>query len=378
MEVVIARDDGQLTALKDDWLALQRAGQVPSPFQEWRWVEAWQRHFGRQGAQPLVLLVRDGSGPLALLPLQQGRAMGAENITWLSSPALQYGGMLMRPMSTEHRMAVLEALWRKLAQMGADVLDLPLLPDDDPISAFLRPRCQRGAANRAYRVDLSRYASWRDYELSLTPSARRARKKRLNKLGRAGALSFAVRPAGPDNVPALKRALAWKRGWLKAQGLEGALPLRHEFFDLLEDLFGAADNDAAGKWVVAELALDGSPISVEAGMILNGTYHSWFAAYDPDYSVHSPGKAGLWLMLQWCKEHDVHIYDMLANPAPYKEEWANSVRPLAHFVAPLSTSGHAHALWLTQGKPLARRLHGALPPMLRALVRGRMARLFGK
>ena len=379
MEIIAATTDAELNRLATDWQTLEQASPAPSPFQGWRWVRLWRRHFGADAA-PLALLARDADEtPLALLPLQRDRIMGFSRLTWLSLPGAQYGGLLMRPMEDHRQREVFEALWRHIRAQGADFIELPLLPRDDPFAVFLQSHCRQGPENAAFRIDFSAYESWRDFELSLKSSARRSRKKRLNKLQRAGEMRFQVRPAGPEHAVALKRAMEWKRGWLRAQGLQGALPFHPAFAALVEDGFACAGEETTGrgKWLVATLSLNDKPISVDAGMALDGVYYSWFSAYDADYAEHSPGKIGLWLMMQWCVENGLSVYDMLANPAPYKEDWANARTPLAHFVAPLSMAGRAYALWVTQGEAMARELYGSLPPGLKALVRKPLMRLRG-
>ncbi len=378
MDIIAARTDEELNRLATDWQALERASPAPSPFQSWRWVRLWRRHFGAD-ATPLALLAREADGtPLAVLPLQRDRIMGFARLTWLSLPGAQYGGLLLRPVEERQRREVFEALWQALRREQADFIELPLLPRNDPFAAFLQAHCRQGPENAAFRIDFSAFESWRDFELSLKSSARRSRKKRLNKLQRAGDLRFQVRAAGPENAAALERAMEWKRGWLTAQGLQGALPFRPAFAALMEEGFANAEDDASqGEWLVATLSLDGKPISVDVGMALDGVYYSWFSAYDAALSEHSPGKIGLWLMMQWCMENGITVYDMLANPAPYKEDWANAHTPLEHFVAPLSMAGRAYVLWLTQGEALARELYGNLPPGLKALVRKPLLRLRG-
>ncbi|GEM_PF-4914038 len=354
------------------WLALEHAGGCPSPFQSWRWVQGWRQHF--RAAEPLILLAEfsgDGKAdgtPLALLPLQREKVAGLSCLTWLTARGLQYGGMLLHPaLSEPERKNVLDAVWTVLLQERVDFIDLPLLPEDDVLTTLLNEECVRGPENAAFHIDFSQYEDWRAFELALKPSARRARKKRLNKLKRTGELTFTVHPAGPDLAPVLKQALQWKRGWLDAQGLHGALPYQPAFEQLLQALFATPDKHDA--WRVAVLALDGNPIAIDAGKVCGKRFHAWFAAYDADFSEHSPGKIALWLMMQWCMENGIRAYDMLANPAPYKEEWANGRRPLVHFMKPLTTAGRAYVAWMRHGEPMARQMYHALPPGLKAMVR---------
>ena len=353
----------------DAWQALEESGACPTPFQAWRWVSAWQKNFSH--GEPVLLLARDDDGmPLALLPLQLERHMGFARLTWLSVPGLQYGGLLLHPCAQTGREEIFLALWEELLRQRADYIDLPLLPANDAFAAFLARHCHAGADNASFRIDFSGHEDWRAYELSLKSSARRARKKRLNKLKRAGELTFTVHAPGPDMAPVLARALEWKRGWLKAQGLEGALPFTDAFARLLDDLFARrGEKSASTRWLVAVLALDGEPIAVDAGKVCGDAFYSWFSAYDADHAEHSPGKIALWLMMQWCMEQGLKAYDMLANPTSYKEEWANQRVELAHFLKPLSVAGRAWVLWATHGAPLAREMYHSLPPGMKAAVR---------
>ena len=373
LHISLADDMSGMEQFAAAWQTLEKMGGCPSPFQSWRWVQAWRKHF-RQ-AEPLLLLAHDEQGaPLALLPLQRERHMGFLRITWMSIRGLQYGGMLLRPgLTKEQRETIYSHLWVALMAQKADYLDLPLLPADDPVVPFLAARCRQGLPNASFRIDFSSHEDWRSYELALKPSARRSRKKRLNKLKRAGELTFTVHPAGRSMKLVLRQALEWKRQWLDMQGLEGALPYEPAFGKLLEALFAKPDEMQA--WRVAVLALDGKPIAVDVGKVCNNAFHAWFSAYDAAYSEHSPGKIALWLMMQWCMENGIRAYDMLANPAPYKEDWANERRELLHFLHPMTAAGTAACLWMQYGEPRAREVYRALPPGLKAAVRKPLAYL---
>ena len=364
------------------WLDLERRATDISPFQTWGWTHAWIRHFGQENEQchPFVIVARDRDGsPLALLPLQLDRHVGMRRITWLTMPALQYGGLLATPMTRERLAAVLDGFLEILHLQSADFVSLPLLPP-----ALLE---KFGAAcstfqvvdhTATFRVNLSAFENWRAFELQLKPSARRARKKRLNRLKREGNVSLVVHPAGSVPEELLVRALAWKSAWLEERGLADSLPNHPAFRGFLHALLAhPGQEDERGRWLAAALLLDERPLALDVGMALDGVFHAWFSAYDPAYSRFSPGKVALWLMLQWCMENGLQVYDMLANPAPYKIDWANEKQPLGVMVKSLSAGGLAYVVWKTRAEILARQAYGILPAALKTAMRRPLARLRG-
>jgi len=228
----------------------------------------------------------------------------------------------------------LEAAWEAIRRAPVDYVDLRLLPEHSPVARFLSGRCHSGCANRSFLVDLSGHADWRSYELSLSRSARRSRKKRLNRMARAGELRFTVHDDEEVFTRLATVAVAWALGRTEAGGRVG------------------------GHWVAAELSR----------AIRGGRFHSFLSAYDADHADLSPGKVALWLMLRWCKENGIDVYDMLANAAPYKEDWATHDVPLHHFIHPRTAGGLAYALWASRLRTFALGCYRVMPDRLRRLA----------
>ena len=362
-----------LLALREEWEALARATPSASPFQDFGWAAAWVRAFVEEtdtpAPQPYVIRVHAGGRPLLLWPLQIDRHAGMRRLTWLSMPALQHGGVLTADMPEDLLWAALEAAWDVIRRTPVDYADLRLLPEASPLVRFLSERCHSGCDNHSFLVDLSGHADWRSYELSLSRSARRSRKKRLNRMARAGKLRFAVHDDGEAFTRLATVAVAWKREWLHAHGISGALPERRAFRRLLHTLGRTETDERRGsRWTVAELSLDGQPVAVDIGAIRGGRFHSFLSAYDAGHADLSPGKVALWLMLRWCKENGIDIYDMLANAAPYKEDWATRKVPLRHFIRPRTAKGLAYVLWTSRLRTSAMEYYRALPGWLRGLA----------
>ncbi len=374
LRVDIASSAGEIRAMRPAWEALARVSRDATPFQDYEWADAWIRAREAEGepVSPLVVLVSSEDRPLLLWPMQIDRHAGMRRLTWLTAPALQYGGVLLADMPDAARRRVFDAGWRAIRNTPVDYVDLRLVPEDSPLADFLRGRCRTGCGNHAYLVDLSGSADWRAYELSLPRSARRSRKKRLNRMRRAGEMRFVVHRDSEAFSRLATVAVAWKREWLHAHGISGALPERREFIRLLHALgngHGREEGHAA-RWVAAELSLDGRPVAIDIGAVRGRRFHSFLSAYDADRAELSPGKVALWLMLRWCKENGIDIYDMLANAAPYKEDWATRRIPLRQFIRPRTAGGLAYVLWASHLRGFATKCYRLLPDGLRNLASG--------
>ena len=375
--------------LKADWTALIAAGARPGPFQDWSWIRAWLDHAvdeegtsadrrkTKRSLHPWFVIVRERktASPLMIWPMQLDRHIGLKRLTWFSVPALQEGNVIAAPMPEEKRQAALEAALTAIKQAPVDFLDFRLMAQDSPVASWLASRCRKGMDNAAYLVDFSEFSDWRAFELSLKSSARRSRKKRLNRMRKAGEVRFIVHEDPREIARLLDVALSWKRQWLKERGVEDALPERPWFAAFLKAL--PETNTGHARWVIAELSFNGRPAALDFGAIANGVFHAYLSAYDEGLRTHSPGKIALWLMLQWCMEQGLSAYDMLANPAPYKEDWANRTRPLDQYILPLSMGGRAYALWASRLRDVAAQCYHTLPENVRAPLTSYLRRLRG-
>jgi len=54
--------------IKDEWLALEKNGQIPTIFQTYDWVESWWKHLGFRGVK-IVLAAYDGNELIGIAPL---------------------------------------------------------------------------------------------------------------------------------------------------------------------------------------------------------------------------------------------------------------------------------------------------------------------
>lgn len=76
--------------------------------------------------------------------------------------------------------------------------------------------------------------------------------------------------------------------------------------------------------VLSVLELGGKPAAAEIGLLCQGTYHSWIAAYNPALSRCSPGIMLMEGILRRAGELGITTMDMGAGHAHYKKYYANA------------------------------------------------------
>jgi CelD/BcsL family acetyltransferase involved in cellulose biosynthesis len=91
------------------WRSLEAEGGAATPFQ----TLALARHVAeahvRRGEIPRVVVVRDGAGPVVILPTVITRWLGMPTVRFLGDPLIQYGDAIARP---DVRRDHLETAWR--------------------------------------------------------------------------------------------------------------------------------------------------------------------------------------------------------------------------------------------------------------------------
>ena len=72
------------------------------------------------------------------------------------------------------------------------------------------------------------------------------------------------------------------------------------------------------------------------------------------------------MTINWLISHDVNIFDLMGNPAPYKENWTNQPLQLSGHIINLSTRGKIYStLWSKTLRPVLKTVYFQLPQTLR-------------
>ncbi len=372
ISIRIGRRLSDIEALRDQWedLARRDTGAM-TYFQTVAWCEAWARQFCARRGGPRLLIVSAwrGDALAAVLPLMQtGHGLGIRHLRPLGEPHTQYAGLLRDPALFDAEMA--RAIGEAVLRHGScDVAVFPGVPQDSPLNAVLDGTpVLAGYDNRAAVLDLMPYSDADDYFAGLSKLQKRNRNRRRNHLGRLGALDFAVLwPGDPEFAALLRMAIEMKRTWLRHQrrislGLSAA---GHDAF--LASLEG--DSGRREGACLSVLRVGGRPVAIELGFIDSGHYYAYLGGFDWALRDLSPGKVQMEMTVGWLIENGVGAYDLLGNGDAYKSSWSNRDVPLRAYARAHTPLGHLYsALWLPTIRPAIKRMHRAIPDMMRRLV----------
>lgn len=374
LQVTVASRLDDIKALEPDWRALERAvASDMTLFQgfdwNWRWCKNClsQDHQIVEGKKPHIIVVRHENQAVAIWPLQIQHDAKITIMDWLSTPALQYGDALLHPDFDAGDLCL--AAWQAITRIkGVDLVRLGTVAETSPIHGFLDARCSKVSDTRAFNLNLRGFGDAHAYHASLKKSTRRARRKRLHKLERAGTIAFGVHD-GPTEVGELaERAIAWKRTWLKERNWPTGLMDNDCFKNFMGDL-GRSSGNRRCRWVAGALRLDGEPIAIEVGAVYGKHYYSYLGAFDGRYRQFSPGKIELEAMIHWAVDSDIDAFDFLAVPSQYKNDWTDNSIAVSNFTHVASFRGQLlHSVWIKRLRPAVKYSLQRLPVAHRKMI----------
>ncbi|MEE2526543.1 GNAT family N-acetyltransferase [Hyphobacterium sp. HN65] len=115
--------------------------------------------------------------------------------------------------------------------------------------------------------------------------------------------------------------MGWKTAQFAATGRHNILGTGW-IAGLLDDVRRTHGDSWGGQLVT--LRAGGKPVAAELGPFWNGIFHPWIAAYDVDYAAYSPGHLLVRRLLKAMSAETIRRYDLGADDAPYKQEFANT------------------------------------------------------
>lgn len=299
-----------------------------------------------------ICLGEDAAGPALFFPFQRG-SWGT--VRPLAGRLSDFQGVLARPA----------AAWRMeevLAGCGAASLEFDhWLAADGPLAPYVTS------------VDASRYldlaAGYPAYEaerLTVTASDFRDVLRRQRKLAKDfREVVFTWNSADPA---VWSQLLAWKSEQYLRTGLTDVLA-----FAWVRRLLEAVRDrrTPALSGVLSSLHLDGRLAAVHFGMRSGGVLHSWFPAYDRDFSKFAPGILLLMRIAQQAPAEGITRIDLGKGDEPYKVKLAGGADPVATGVIdlrPLATT--VRSAWRktrdwVRGSPLHKQLDAPITWMRR-------------
>jgi len=323
MHVEVINNAGDFLALERPWndcLATMRGG---NPFLCHQWLRTWWASFG-QGAELMVLLVRDGEDIRAAAPLFRVRrpyyGLPLEQILFLGTHTFDRLRFLVRGPDDES----MRALWRFLqsAASGRTLVRLEGLPVDDPTIAASEELPGLWAQERSSclpYIPIDR--SWDDYRKGLTHKFRSEMRTRGKVFASWGEWRLdTCRGAGVRPHLAELAALESASAKLKKGAAFLADARNFEFMSALLTFTEPVEP------VLLRLLVGDQLIAYVLGFIHADIYCAYNTAYHPGYEKGSPGKWILDQAVSFAFAEGLTEFDFLRGQFSYKERWRPQAR----------------------------------------------------
>ncbi len=352
-----------LNQLEEGWLALETKtrGQL-GIFQSFNWCKNWLEQWVNNGEYVPIIITAFQDGELVCVwPMQKSTTSNVAVLSWLGTPLIQYGSPLV-DVACDVK-SVTSSVWRTICGLkNIDIVRLHNVPEISPVHPFLKTKCRSAGSTCSSILDIGEFADWDEYCASMKTSTRRPRRKRFNKLSRAGVMKFEVHKSGRHFADLAKVAIGWKQQWLKQHNWPTTTMADPRLTGFVTSLGARVDRceknsprNQTNHWVIGELSIDSKPIALEIGVVEAGHYYSFLGAYDLDWASYSPGKVQIESMISWALEYGIQSYDFLCVAAQYKSDWTNKTVIVDHFAYPLSVRGRLyHSIWLKRLRPAAK------------------------
>jgi CelD/BcsL family acetyltransferase involved in cellulose biosynthesis len=333
-------------------------------FQTYDWCQHWWNTVGQQNedAALKIMLLWHGDRLAAVWPLMTDILhLGTTTLLPLTSPHAEYSNLIFDPMLVDQQ-TLSQFVDYALANVEVDLVSLPKIPAQSALHLALDNKGTLAPVDEIASIfDLSQFEDFAQYQASISKSTRRNRNKRKNKLARMGDLSYQTFFAdAPQFADLVAKALQMKRDWLVRTGRNDAKLTIAGLSDCIGALCG--DTNSKSGAVAGALMLDEHPVAVEIGFLQRGHYYSYIGAFDWDMREHSVGKIQIEEALKWAIENGADKYDLLAEPAGYKDAWSNNQMALQTRVFPRSMRGYfIGVLWQLHLRPFVKTIFNKLP-----------------
>jgi CelD/BcsL family acetyltransferase involved in cellulose biosynthesis len=355
-----------IEAHEGEWRVLeQRCSDPMSYFQTFDWCRAWVAEFCDSSTQPYVISLWRQDSLLAIVPLVQTRKAGIVRLVTLGEAHAQYCGALAYGTAAIDP-EVIEALRLAVRASQSDVWVQRCVIEGSPLDRMIAGIARvREEPNHASVLDLSPYNSTDDYFGQLGKLQKRNRNRRRNHLARLGALSFEVvfpDSAGFDGL--VDQAVSWKREWLAHTGKRSLGFSADGYAQFLKNLAGSGEGRSGA--CVSVLRAGERIVALELGFLHHRHYYAYIGSFDWSLRALSPGKVQMEMTVGWLIEEGVRAYDLLVNPADYKNSWTNQSLAVATRAKPLTWKGRVYTgYWLPTLRPQVKRVYEHLPHLLR-------------
>lgn len=311
--------------LISDWRALVASGHHAQPFYQPEWFLAFARSFG-SGFDTYTVTVSEGSRLVAILPLmRKGSFFGGIPARALASLSGIHSCRFDFITADEERQEVVAVAWRTIAgDPDWDVVEVLDVPDHGSFERLVSGARKEGFLVGSWSTRKSPVlripAGGGDPYQNCPPSFRTFRKrlsKKLDKLSLKGEVSFRVETATYEDSLA-RFLLLESSGWKGKNRSDIASNAQSTGFysSVVESLH------QRGQLRLYSLCLDGKPIAMHLGLMMEGVYYSPKVAYDEEFSYFAPGHLLVQHIIRDLAVNGGHTFEFLGPRAVWKQVWA--------------------------------------------------------
>lgn len=352
-----------IEAHADEWRALAADPLHREPFYQPEWIALHLRMLEPNARVRLAVAWR-GERLIGALALVAERGRFARVPLRVLRPATDQVSpdrvdLLARPEDAADAAA---AIWSAArVSPGWDLIDLAAVPEDGAANRLLDLAARAGyAVERAPMrctpvLDLPGPGGTYDDAVAGTDAKfRSGLRRRWRKLDALGELRFVeYREAEPAALAAFfaLEAAGWK-------GREGSAiasnPAERAYYAALAETAACH-----GYFVLHALELDGRPIAMAYGFLMDGVVYGQKIAYDEAMSAHAPGHAIVQELIRRSVAEGRRRLDFLGQTSPWKREWTDATRRFDRLLL-FNRTPAARAALLAHRRllPLAKRLRG--------------------
>ena len=346
--------------LLTSWADAVASGESAEPFFQPYWFSSFARTFASDRCVHIIFAQR-GERVLGVLPLMRQRTFfGSVPARTLHSLSNVHSCRFDLSVSSADRESAAHAMWDTLrADDTWDVIEVEHVPAGGGFESVMKLAAYDGFLIGKWPTLLSPYMSIPQGVTDIFAGCperfagfRRTHLKSLKKLEKQGRVTCTSMshfdPCFFDTFLAMEGA-GWKG---KAGGAIACAPVVESFYRTV--LKAASD---AGHLLCHSLNLDGRPIAMDIGLMMNGRYYSPKIAHDPAFSKYSPGQLLIRHTIQHVAEIGGSRYDFVGPRSHHKTFWTDTVREHAsYYIFRASWSGFARYIATMKIGPHLRRL----------------------
>lgn len=364
-----------LEAVAKDWRRLSlRAGRSWQLFQSLLWNQCWWDHFGHaKGVELHILAGYEGDELVFLWPLIK-RHIGPFKIIEPTGGLLSCYTDALLAQDGEAFIWFNRAFEYLQGEAKLDWIRLEGVHEAGHLGSYLRSQGhQADVGMTAPFLDCGAYMNFDDYFRSRSKRTRKNQKRSWRHMEEAGPVErlFALEPTEGEAI--VRRAISFKRDWLRENGLNGktiASPAGEEFLvDLVGRTLSPASETREVELRPGIVKQNGEPIAIGIGFGYHGRHYEYMGAFDVSVNAPGIGRCQMEASIEQAFTDNMQVLDFLTPGTEFKAKWSDKEPAAGRYLLPLSSVGHLYKDgYVKRLRPQLKSMLNATPTPVRRLL----------